>query len=85
MRYTLHNIPVELDRIPEVFAKSSSFQVLFASGIPMTSSAAIVKQHIRASKQLMKRTLSSKQRAKALLIRAGILAKNGKTLAKPYR
>jgi hypothetical protein len=51
----------------------------------MTSSAAIAKEHIKASKQSMKRAMGSKRNAKAFLIRAGILSKNGKKLAKPYR
>jgi hypothetical protein len=50
----------------------------------MTSSAAIVKEHIRESKKFMK-TIRSKRDAKNFLIRAGILTKSGNKLAKPYR
>jgi hypothetical protein len=50
----------------------------------MTSSAAIVKEHLRASRKLMKKT-RSKREAKKFLIRAGILTKNGDKLSKPYR
>ena|SRR5665213_2144832 len=59
--------------------------IILAKELKMASNAAVVEQHIRASRQLMKRTLSSERRSKALLIRAGILTKDGKSLAKPYR
>jgi hypothetical protein len=51
----------------------------------MTSSADIVREHIKASKQVMKKAMRSKRAARGFLIRAGILAKNGNQLAKPYR
>jgi hypothetical protein len=49
------------------------------------SSAAILKEHREASKTVMKKALRSKRAARAFLIGAGILDKNGKKLAKPYR
>ncbi len=51
----------------------------------MTSSAAIVREHTRAAKKAMKEALRSPKDARAFLIRAGILTKSGKRLARPYR
>jgi hypothetical protein len=51
----------------------------------MISSTMIAREHELAEKKFMKKALRSKQRAKSFLIRAGILSKNGKQLAKPYR
>ncbi|HVX86913.1 MAG TPA: hypothetical protein VH253_19170 [Phycisphaerae bacterium] len=55
------------------------------SGARMTSSAAIVREHTRAAKKAMKEALRSPKDARAFLIRAGILTKSGKRLARPYR
>jgi hypothetical protein len=49
------------------------------------SSAEIAKEFEQASKKLMKKVLRSKRSAQSFLIRAGILDKDGKRLAKPYR
>ena len=51
----------------------------------MTSTEKMVKEHLKASKRVMKKALASKKSARAFLVRAGILKKNGKGLAKPYR
>ncbi|MCX5659421.1 MAG: hypothetical protein NTW19_06810 [Planctomycetota bacterium] len=45
----------------------------------------IVKEHIKGSREYMKKVTSSKRLATNFLIRAGILTKSGKRLAKPYR
>jgi len=44
----------------------------------------MVKEHLKASKRVARKALASKKKARAFLIRAGILKKNGKGLAKPY-
>lgn len=49
------------------------------------STAEMVKEHLEASERLMKKVLASKKSARAFLVRAGILDKSGKGLAKPYR
>ena len=51
----------------------------------MTSSAEIAREHMKASRRVMRKALRSKRIAKAFLIRTGILTKDGKQLAKPYR
>jgi len=48
-------------------------------------SKAIVDEHLRMSKRVSAKVLSSPQSAKAFLIKAGIVDKSGKRLAKPYR
>lgn len=53
--------------------------------VAMQSTAGMVEEHLVASKRLMKKVLRSKKSARAFLIRAGILDKQGKELAKPYR
>jgi hypothetical protein len=50
-----------------------------------TSSAnTIVKEH-RAAATLQRKALADPKKARAFLVRAGILAKGGKRLAKRYR
>jgi hypothetical protein len=44
----------------------------------------IVREHIRASKELRAK-LKTPEQARQFLIRAGILSKDGKKLAKRYR
>lgn len=51
----------------------------------MQTTAEMVKEHLEASKRLMKKVLASKRSARAFLVSAGILDKSGKGLAKPYR
>jgi hypothetical protein len=51
----------------------------------MTTVAQIVKENEQAMKRAGKRARRSKETARAFLVRAGILEKNGKKLAKPYR
>jgi len=50
----------------------------------MTLSAIIIKEHREAARQL-RRELRDPKRAREFLIRAGILSKSGKRLAKRYR
>lgn len=45
----------------------------------------MVAEHLAASDRVMKKVLSSKKNSIAFLVEAGILSKNGKGLAKPYR
>lgn len=45
----------------------------------------MVQEHLRSSERVMRDVLASKKTARAFLIKAGILAKGGKQLAKPYR
>lgn len=45
----------------------------------------IVEEHLAAAKRSMKKVMRSKATARAALISAGILTKDGKQLAKPYR
>lgn len=45
----------------------------------------IVKDNQKAMDRAFKKAMRSKRAARAFLIRAGILKKNGKGLAKPYR
>lgn len=45
----------------------------------------IVKENQEAMERAGKRAMKNKKTARAFLIRAGILNKNGKGLAKPYR
>jgi hypothetical protein len=45
----------------------------------------IVKDNEEAMKRAFKRASRNKRTARAFLVRAGILNKNGKGLAKPYR
>ena len=49
------------------------------------STEEMVKQHLAASKRVMKKVLRSRKSAREFLISAGILDKDGKRLAKPYR
>jgi hypothetical protein len=50
-----------------------------------TLSTAQSKEEIRKMRETTKRLASSRGKARAFLIRAGILAKNGKQLAAQYR
>ncbi len=45
----------------------------------------IVKENQDAMDRAFKKAMRSKKTARAFLVRAGILEKNGKGLAKPYR
>jgi hypothetical protein len=45
----------------------------------------MVRTHLEASQIAAKDILKSKAKATAFLVSAGILEKNGKRLAKPYR
>jgi hypothetical protein len=45
----------------------------------------MVREHLAASKRMRKTTLRSKMSARKFLVRAGILTRDGKRLAKPYR
>ena len=45
----------------------------------------IVEEHRAASKRVMKKATRSKVTARAALTKAGILTKDGRRLAKPYR
>ncbi len=50
----------------------------------MSTATAIIKEHrIAASQQ--RKALRNRKKARAFLVRAGILAKNGKELATRYR
>jgi hypothetical protein len=49
------------------------------------TSKQIADEHRAASRRAMKKILRSKATATAALVRAGILTKDGKRLAKPYR
>lgn len=51
----------------------------------MQSIEKTVREHLAASKRVMKKALKSKKSARGLLVRAGILDKNGKKLAIQYR
>ena len=51
----------------------------------MTATEKMVKEHLKASRKAAKKALTSKRRARAFLVRAGIVKKNGKGLSKPYR
>jgi hypothetical protein len=51
----------------------------------MMTTKQIVKENQEAMERAAKRALRSKKAARAFLVRAGILNKNGKGLAKPYR
>jgi hypothetical protein len=51
----------------------------------MMTTAEIVKDNEAAMKRAAKRAMRSKKAARAFLVRAGILNKSGKGLAKPYR
>jgi hypothetical protein len=50
----------------------------------MGSTEKMVTEHLKASERVAKRVLGSKKKARAFLVRAGILKKKGKGLAKPY-
>jgi hypothetical protein len=50
----------------------------------MESTATIVKEHRKAAAKLRK-SLTTPRKARDYLVRAGILEKNGKKLAKRYR
>ncbi|MBX3387986.1 MAG: hypothetical protein KF691_00880 [Phycisphaeraceae bacterium] len=52
---------------------------------PKAHHNAMVEEHLRASKKVMKKVLKSKKRSIRFLVAAGILTKSGKSLAKPYR
>lgn len=43
------------------------------------------KREIREMRDYARKTVSSPAKARAFLVKAGILTKNGKNLAKPYR
>lgn len=49
------------------------------------STQAMVKEHLAASRKVRKRYLRSRKAARDFLVAAGILTKDGKRLAKPYR
>lgn len=49
-----------------------------------TNTSELVREHLKASKEVMKKAMRSKKSARAFLVKAGILTKSGK-LAKPYR
>ncbi len=51
---------------------------------PPSDTNKLVRDHLRASKKVMKRVLRSKQASRAFLVKAGILTKGGK-LARAYR
>jgi hypothetical protein len=51
---------------------------------PPTDTSKLVRDHLRASKKVMKKVLRSKKAARAFLVEAGILTKSGK-LSKRYR
>lgn len=51
----------------------------------MMSVSQIIKENEEAMERAGKKALRSKASARAFLIRAGILDKSGKRLAKPYR
>ena len=51
----------------------------------MMTVSEIVKENEQAMKRAGKRARRSKETARAFLVRAGILDKSGKRLAKPYR
>lgn len=51
----------------------------------MMTTAQIVKENREAMERAAKRATRSREAARAFLVRAGILSKDGKTLAKPYR
>lgn len=51
----------------------------------MQSTKATVREYMAASKRVAKKALKSRQSARAFLVKAGILNKNGKGLAKEYR
>jgi hypothetical protein len=51
----------------------------------MMSVAQIVRENEQAMESAAKRATRSKKTARAFLVRAGILDKTGKRLAKPYR
>jgi hypothetical protein len=45
----------------------------------------IVKENQQAMDRAFKKAMRTKKASRAFLVRAGILKKNGKDLAKPYR
>lgn len=51
----------------------------------MMTTAEVVKENQEAMERAAKRAMRSKKSARAFLVRAGILKKSGKGLAKPYR
>ena len=52
----------------------------------MTASATkVVREHVTASKQFRHSIRGNATKSKAFLVKAGILSKNGTTLAKRYR
>ena len=51
----------------------------------MTTAASIVQEHRAAARLLRKKLLEDPQEARRFLIRAGILVKSGRRLAKRYR
>lgn len=51
----------------------------------MMTTNEIVKDHRKAAAQAVKKATRSKKTAIAFLVRAGILEKGGKRLARPYR
>jgi hypothetical protein len=51
----------------------------------MMTTEEFIKDHRKAAASAMKKALRSKKTAIAFLVRAGILEKSGKRLAKPYR
>ena len=61
-----------------------SFREVSAMSKMMTVTQ-IVKENQEAMERAAKRAMRSKKTARAFLIRAGILNKSGKGLAKPYR
>jgi hypothetical protein len=52
--------------------------------VAMDSTEQIVKDSLKAMERASKKSLASKEKARAFLVRAGILKKRGKGLAKPY-
>ena len=50
----------------------------------MTSSAEIVREHLKDAKQVMKKIMRSKRSAREFLRRAGFITKDGKP-TRPYR
>jgi hypothetical protein len=67
----------------------SSTTDLFDDEAPAMSNMQTVAQFVKENEEAMeraaKRAMRSKKAARAFLIRAGILDKSGKRLAKPYR
>jgi hypothetical protein len=51
----------------------------------MMTTTQIVRENQEAMERAAKRAMRSRKSARAFLVRAGILDKSGKRLAKPYR